>query len=261
MLTTEVIASILMPFVGTCLGACCVFFMKKDFSSLLQRILLGFAAGVMVAASIWSLIIPALEYTSDMGKLSFVPVVIGIWLGILFLLLLDKIIPHIHIKNNETEGIKSNLPRYAKMMLAVALHNLPEGVAVGVVIAGGISKDTGLTIAGALTLALGIAIQNFPEGAIISMPLRTEGVSKGKAFLLGTLSGLVEPLAAIVAILAANLIAPMLPWMLGFAAGAMIYVVVEEIIPEMSAGEHSNVGTIAFAVGFTLMIVLDVTLG
>lgn len=260
-MTTEVIASILMPFVGTCFGACCVFFMKKDFSSLLQRILLGFAAGVMVAASIWSLIIPALEYSNDMGRLSFLPVVVGVWLGIVFLLLLDKLIPHLHVHTDSAEGVKSNLPRSAMMMLAVALHNLPEGVAVGVVIAGGMSHNTTVSIAGAMTLALGIAIQNFPEGAIISMPLRGEGLSKGKAFAWGVLSGLVEPLAAIITILMAGFIAPMLPWMLGFAAGAMLYVVVEELIPEMAVGEHSNIGTIAFSMGFTLMIILDVTLG
>ena len=261
MLTTEVISSILMPFVGTCLGACCVFFMKKDFSQTLQRILLGFAGGVMVAASVWSLVIPALEYSTDMGKLSFIPAVVGIWLGIMFLLLLDKIIPHLHMNSDEAEGVKSNLPKSAMLMLAVALHNLPEGVAVGVVIAGGMADNTGLSLAGAMTLALGIAIQNFPEGAIISMPLRGEGLSKGKAFLWGVLSGLVEPLAAICAILLAGFVSPLLPWMLGFAAGAMLYVVVEELIPEMSAGEHSNIGTIAFAAGFTLMIVLDVALG
>lgn len=261
MLTTEVISSILMPFVGTCLGACCVFFMKKDFSPTLQRILLGFAGGVMVAASVWSLVIPALEYSTDMGKLSFIPAVVGIWLGIMFLLLLDKIIPHLHMNSDEAEGVKSNLPKSAMLMLAVALHNLPEGVAVGVVIAGGMADNTGLSLAGAMTLALGIAIQNFPEGAIISMPLRGEGLSKGKAFLWGVLSGLVEPLAAICAILLAGFVSPLLPWMLGFAAGAMLYVVVEELIPEMSAGEHSNIGTIAFAAGFTLMIVLDVALG
>lgn len=261
MLTTEVISSILMPFVGTCLGACCVFFMKKDFSQTLQRILLGFAGGVMVAASVWSLVIPALEYSTDMGKLSFVPAVVGIWLGIMFLLLLDKIIPHLHMNSDEAEGVKSNLPKSAMLMLAVALHNLPEGVAVGVVIAGGMADNTGLSLAGAMTLALGIAIQNFPEGAIISMPLRGEGLSKGKAFLWGVLSGLVEPLAAICAILLAGFVSPLLPWMLGFAAGAMLYVVVEELIPEISAGEHSNIGTIAFAAGFTLMIVLDVALG
>lgn len=261
MLTTEVISSILMPFVGTCLGACCVFFMKKDFSQTLQRILLGFAGGVMVAASVWSLVIPALEYSTDMGKWSFVPAVVGIWLGIMFLLLLDKIIPHLHMNSDEAEGVKTNLPKSAMLMLAVALHNLPEGVAVGVVIAGGMADNTGLSLAGAMTLALGIAIQNFPEGAIISMPLRGEGLSKGKAFLWGVLSGLVEPLAAICAILLAGFVSPLLPWMLGFAAGAMLYVVVEELIPEMSAGEHSNIGTIAFAAGFTLMIVLDVALG
>lgn len=260
-MTTEVISSILMPFVGTSLGACCVFFMKKDFSPTLQRILLGFAGGVMVAASVWSLVIPALEYSTDMGKLSFIPAVVGIWLGIMFLLLLDKIIPHLHMNSDEAEGVKSNLPKSAMLMLAVALHNLPEGVAVGVVIAGGMADNTGLSLAGAMTLALGIAIQNFPEGAIISMPLRGEGLSKGKAFLWGVLSGLVEPLAAICAILLAGFVSPLLPWMLGFAAGAMLYVVVEELIPEMSAGEHSNIGTIAFAAGFTLMIVLDVALG
>ena len=260
-MTLEVISSILMPFIGTTLGACCVFLMKKEFHISLQRVLLGFAAGVMVAASVWSLIIPALEYSNDMGRLSFVPAVVGVWIGILFLLLLDKLIPHLHMNSDNSEGLKSNLSRSVMMMLAVALHNLPEGVAVGVVIAGGMNANSGLSLAGAMTLALGIAIQNFPEGAIISMPLRGEGMSKGKAFVWGMLSGLIEPLAAIGTILISSLIAPMLPWMLGFAAGAMLYVVVEELVPAISEGEHSNLGTIAFAVGFTLMIVLDVTLG
>ena len=260
-MTLEVISSILMPFIGTTLGACCVFLMKKEFHISLQRVLLGFAAGVMVAASVWSLIIPALEYSNDMGRLSFVPAVVGVWIGILFLLLLDKLIPHLHMNSDNSEGLKSNLSRSVMMMLAVALHNLPEGVAVGVVIAGGMNANSGLSLAGAMTLALGIAIQNFPEGAIISMPLRGEGMSKGKAFVWGMLSGLIEPLAAIGTILISSLIVPMLPWMLGFAAGAMLYVVVEELVPAISEGEHSNLGTIAFAVGFTLMIVLDVTLG
>jgi len=260
-MTFEIVSGILLPFIGTTLGAACVFLLKNGFRPTVQRGLMGFAAGVMVAASIWSLIIPALDYSADMGKLSFVPAVGGFWIGVLFLLLLDHVIPHMHVNSKEAEGVKSNLSRTAMLMLAVTLHNLPEGMAVGVVIAGWMSGEAELSLAAALTLALGIAIQNFPEGAIISMPLCSEGISKKRAFAYGALSGIVEPLGSVLTILAASLFMPLLPWFLGFAAGAMIYVVVEELIPEMSVGEHSNVGTVFFAVGFSLMMILDVALG
>mgnify|MGYP002596707306 FL=1 len=252
---------ILIPFLGTSLGAACVFFMKHDMSERLSRILTGFAAGVMVAASIWSLLIPAMEQSEEMGKFAFVPAVAGFWGGILFLLLLDHIIPHLHRYSVSTEGPKSRLQRTTMMVLAVTLHNIPEGMAVGVVYAGYLAGNAKITVAAAMALSIGIAIQNFPEGAIISMPLRSEGMGKTKAFIGGVLSGIVEPIGAVITILAAGLIVPALPYLLSFAAGAMLYVVVEELIPEMSAGEHSNIGTIFFAVGFTLMMILDVALG
>lgn len=252
---------ILIPFLGTSLGAACVFFMKHDMSERLSRILTGFAAGVMVAASIWSLLIPAMEQSEEMGKFAFVPAVAGFWGGILFLLLLDHIIPHLHRYSVSAEGPKSRLQRTTMMVLAVTLHNIPEGMAVGVVYAGYLAGNAKITVAAAMALSIGIAIQNFPEGAIISMPLRSEGMGKTKAFIGGVLSGIVEPIGAVITILAAGLIVPALPYLLSFAAGAMLYVVVEELIPEMSAGEHSNIGTIFFAVGFTLMMILDVALG
>ena len=252
---------ILIPFLGTSLGAACVFFMKHDMSERLSRILTGFAAGVMVAASIWSLLIPAMDQSEEMGKFAFIPAAAGFWGGILFLLLLDHIIPHLHRYSVSAEGPKSRLQRTTMMVLAVTLHNIPEGMAVGAVYAGWLYGDSGITLAGALALSLGIAIQNFPEGAIISMPLKAEGFSKSRSFLYGTLSGAVEPIGALLTILLAGILVPVLPYALSFAAGAMIYVVVEELIPEMSAGKHSNVGTILFAVGFTLMMVLDVALG
>ena len=238
-----------------------VFFMRNNLSELVQRALTGFAAGVMVAASIWSLLLPAMEQASDMERWSFVPAVAGFWLGILFLLGLDRLIPHLHRGSSEAEGVKSGLGKTTMLTLAVALHNIPEGMAVGAVYAGWLYGDSGITLAGALALSLGIAIQNFPEGAIISMPLKAEGLSNPCSFLYGTLSGAVEPVGAILTILLAGILVPVLPYALSFAAGAMIYVVVEELIPEMSAGRHSNVGTILFAVGFTLMMVLDVALG
>lgn len=257
----SVFYGILIPFLGTSFGAACVFFMKKEMGDRLQRMLTGFAAGVMVAASIWSLLIPAMEQVSDMGKLAFVPAVAGFWLGILFLLLLDHIIPHLHRNSQRAEGPKSQLKRTTMLVLAVTLHNIPEGMAVGVVYAGYLAGSTQISAAAAMALSLGIAIQNFPEGAIISMPLRAEGTGKPKAFLGGVLSGIVEPIGAILTILAAGLIVPALPYLLSFAAGAMLYVVVEELIPEMSQGEHSDVGTIFFAVGFSVMMMLDVALG
>ena len=252
---------ILIPFLGTSLGAACVFFMRKALSENIQRALTGFAAGVMVAASIWSLLIPAIEQSSSMGSWSFVPAAAGFWAGVVFLLALDHIIPHLHRNSKQTEGPRSRLGRTTMMVLAVTLHNIPEGMAVGVVYAGYLSGNAQITAAGALALSLGIAIQNFPEGAIISMPLRAEGEGKGRAFLGGVLSGVVEPLGAVLTILAARHIVPALPYLLSFAAGAMLYVVVEELIPEMSQGKHSNLGTVFFAVGFSVMMILDIALG
>ena len=252
----------MIPFLGTTLGASCVFFMKKSLGDLVQRSLAGFAAGVMVAASIWSLLIPAIEQSENMGKLSFLPAFIGFWSGVLFLLLLDRLIPHLHVGSEQAEGPKSKLGRTTMMVLAVTLHNIPEGMAVGVMYAGFLAGNTPqITAASALVLSLGIAIQNFPEGAIISMPLRAEGERKGRAFLGGVLSGVVEPIGAVLTILAAQLVIPALPYLLSFAAGAMLYVVVEELIPEMSQGRHSNLGTVFFAVGFSVMMMLDVALG
>ena len=252
---------ILIPFLGTSLGAGCVFFLKNSLRDGIQRALTGFAAGVMVAASIWSLLIPAMEQAADLGRLAFFPAAMGFWLGILFLLLLDHLIPHLHQNSLQAEGPKSQLQRTTMMVLAVTLHNIPEGMAVGVVYAGYLAGTAQITAAGALALSLGIAIQNFPEGAIISMPLRAEGMKKGRAFWGGVLSGIVEPIGAVLTILAAGIVVPALPCLLSFAAGAMLYVVVEELIPEMSQGQHSNVGTIFFAVGFSVMMVLDVALG
>ena len=252
---------ILIPFLGTALGAACVFFMKSSLSDLVQRSLTGFAAGVMVAASIWSLLIPAIEQSAQWGKLAFLPATVGFWFGVLFLLLLDHVIPHLHRNSAQSEGPKSKLQRTTMMVLAVTLHNIPEGMAVGVVYAGYLSGSAQITAAGAMALSLGIAIQNFPEGAIISMPLRAEGMKKPRAFLGGLLSGLVEPIGAVLTILAASFIVPALPYLLSFAAGAMLYVVVEELIPEMSQGKHSNIGTVLFAVGFSVMMALDTALG
>ena len=252
---------ILIPFLGTSLGAGCVFFLKNSLRDRIQRALTGFAAGVMVAASVWSLLIPAMEQAADLDRLAFFPAAVGFWLGILFLLLLDHLIPHLHQNSLQAEGPKSQLQRTTMMVLAVTLHNIPEGMAVGVVYAGYLAGTAQITAAGALALSLGIAIQNFPEGAIISMPLRAEGMKKGRAFWGGVLSGIVEPIGAVLTILAAGIVVPALPYLLSFAAGAMLYVVVEELIPEMSQGQHSNVGTVFFAVGFSVMMVLDVALG
>ncbi len=259
-----VLLGLLIPFIGTAAGAACVFFLKKDLKSGVQRALTGFAAGVMVAASIWSLIVPAIEQSADRGRWAFLPAFIGLWLGVLFLLLLDHIIPHLHRsidQADQIEGPKSSLDRMIMMVLAVTLHNIPEGMAVGVVYAGLISSSANITAGGALALALGIAIQNFPEGAIISMPLFSEGKSKPKSFLLGVLSGAVEPIFGAITVMIASLVIPAMPYLLSFAAGAMLYVVVEELIPEMSAGKHSNIGVVFFAVGFSLMMALDVALG
>ena len=257
----SVFYGILIPFLGTSFGAACVFFMKKEMGDRLQRMLTGFAAGVMVAASIWSLLIPAIEQSKDMGVFSFFPAFVGFWIGVLFLLLLDHLIPHLHVGSDEAEGPKSKLNKTTMMVLAVTLHNIPEGMAVGVMYAGFVAGNVQITAASALALSLGIAIQNFPEGAIISMPLRAEGENKKRAFLGGVLSGVVEPVGAILTMITAQFIIPVLPYLLSFAAGAMLYVVVEELIPEMSQGEHSNIGTVFFAVGFSLMMVLDVALG
>ncbi|MEE1399548.1 MAG: ZIP family metal transporter [Bulleidia sp.] len=257
----EVFLGILIPFAGTTLGAACVFFMKNTLGVSVHRSLCGFAAGVMVAASIWSLLIPSIEQSEHLGIFSFLPAFVGFWTGVLFLLALDNLIPHLHVGSNEAEGIKSKLNRTTMMVLAVTLHNIPEGMAVGVMYAGFLAGNTQITAASALALSIGIAIQNFPEGAIISMPLKDEGVSKGKAFLGGVLSGVVEPIGAVLTILISQRIIPLLPYLLSFAAGAMLYVVVEELIPEMSQGKHSNIGAVFFAVGFSLMMVLDVALG
>ena len=249
------------PFLGNNIGRGLRVLYEKIPWDLVQRSLAGFAAGVMVAASIWSLLIPAIEQSEGTGKLSFLPAFIGFWVGVLFLLLLDHLIPHLHVGSNQAEGPKSRLGRSTMMVLAVTLHNIPEGMAVGVVYAGFLAGNAQITAASALVLSLGIAIQNFPEGAIISMPLRAEGESKDKTFLGGVLSGVVEPIGAVLTLLAAQLVIPALPYFLSFAAGAMLYVVVEELIPEMSQGKHSNIGTIFFAAGFSVMMTLDVALG
>lgn len=258
---TQCLPGILIPFAGTTLGSTCVFFMKKTLHEGVQRALTGFAAGVMVAASIWSLLIPAMEQSKGLGRLAFIPATVGFWLGIGFLLLLDMAVPHLHQGADTPEGPHSGFSRTTMLVLAVTLHNIPEGMAVGVMYAGFLAGSTQITAASALALSIGIAIQNFPEGAIISMPLRAEGQKKGRAFLGGVLSGIVEPAGAVLTILAAQFIIPALPYLLSFAAGAMLYVVVEELIPELSQGAHSNLGTVFFAVGFSVMMVLDVALG
>ncbi len=260
-MNAEIVKGLLIPFLGTSLGAACVFFMKDALNTEVQRALTGFAAGVMVAASVWSLLIPAIEQSDAMGKLAFIPAAVGLAVGMGFLLLLDHVIPHLHLNSEQAEGPESSLKRTTMMVLAVTLHNIPEGMAVGVVYAGWVNGHGEITLAGALALSLGIAIQNFPEGAVISMPLRAEGVKKPKAFVYGVLSGIVEPIGAVLTILLTQFIIPILPYLLSFAAGAMLYVVVEELIPEMSEGEHSNIGTIFFGVGFILMMILDVALG
>ena len=261
-MTIEILSAVFLPFVGTVIGSAFVFFLKGQMSVPLQRSLTGFASGVMVAASGWSLIIPAMEQSEHMGKLSFIPAFVGVWAGFLFLLALDHLIPHMHMNSQCPEGVCCNsLGKSTMMVLAVALHNLPEGMAVGVVVAGWMAGNESISPAGAIALSLGIALQNLPEGAIISMPLKSNGMKRGKAFGYGVASGIIEPIGAIGTILLANLVVPVLPYLLAFAAGAMLYVVVEELIPEMSEGEHSNIGTIFFAVGFSLMMVLDVALG
>ena len=257
----ETLSAVFLPFLGTMLGSACVFFLKGKMNQNLQRSLTGFAAGVMVAASVWSLIIPAMEQSAHLGKLAFFPAFAGVWGGFLFLLLLDHLIPHLHLNSQCPEGTQCSLGKSTMMVLAVALHNLPEGMAVGVVAAGWLAGNESISAAAALALSLGIALQNLPEGAIISMPLKSGGMRRGKAFGYGVLSGAIEPVGAIVTILLANLVVPLLPYLLSFSAGAMLYVVVEELIPEMSEGEHSNIGTIMFMTGFSLMMILDVALG
>jgi ZIP family zinc transporter len=245
---------------GTVLGSATVFLMKNKINKKIEKLLLGFASGVMIAASVWSLLIPAIEMANEQGIISWIPASVGFLSGILFLLMLDSVVPHLHIDTDESEGPKTKLKKTTMLVLAVTLHNIPEGMAVGVVFAGAILGNTGITIAGAFALALGIAIQNFPEGAIISMPLKSEGISKGKAFFYGVISGIVEPIAAISTILLTSIVVPILPYLLSFAAGAMIYVVVEELIPASQEGKHSNIATIGVAIGFVIMMVLDVTL-
>ena len=254
-------SAVLLPFVGTVLGSAGVFFLKGQMNRTLQRSLTGFAAGVMVAASVWSLIIPAIDQSAHLGSFAFFPAFVGVWLGFLFLLGLDHLIPHLHLGSDCPEGTPCGLGKSTMLVLAVALHNLPEGMAVGVVIAGWLTGQDNISFPAVLALSLGIALQNLPEGAIISMPLRSGGMARRRAFSYGAISGIVEPLGAVLTILLANLLVPILPYLLAFSAGAMLYVVVEELIPEMSQGEHSNIGTIFFAAGFSLMMVLDVALG
>mgnify|MGYP000857803944 FL=1 len=258
----QLAVGLLLPFLGTALGAACVFFLKDELNRLVQKGLLGFASGVMVAASVWSLLIPAIEMAEPaMGRFSFVPAAVGFVCGIFFLLGMDRLIPHLHLNANKPEGMPGQWKKTTMLVLAVTLHNIPEGMAVGVVFAGLLTGSAGITLAGAMALSFGIAIQNFPEGAIISLPLKSEGGSRKKSFFYGVASGIVEPIAAAVTILLTGIITPMLPYLLAFAAGAMIYVVVEELLPEASEGEHSNVGTLGFAAGFLIMMILDVALG
>ena len=252
---------LLIPFLGTSLGSAMVFLMKNKMNRKVEKILLGFASGVMIAASVWSLLIPSINMTEEQGKVAWIPAAVGFMLGIIFLLVLDSLIPHLHLDSEKPEGLKAKLKKTTMMVFAVTLHNIPEGMAVGVAFAGALAEDIGITMSAAIALAIGIAIQNFPEGAIISMPLKSEGMSKTKAFVYGTLSGAVEPVAAFITILLTSLVVQILPYLLSFAAGAMIYVVVEELIPESQSGEHSNIGTIGVAIGFVLMMILDVALG
>ena len=257
----NIVIGLLIPFIGTTMGAGTVFLMKDKINNKIEKLLLGFASGVMIAASVWSLLIPSIDMTESQGGIAWVPASVGFILGILFLLLLDSLIPHLHLNSKKPEGIKSKLQKTTMMVLAVTLHNIPEGMAVGVTFAGALMENSIITMTGAFALAVGIAIQNFPEGAIISMPLKSEGMSKSKSFLCGMLSGIVEPIGAVITILLTNIVTTVLPYFLSFAAGAMIYVVVEELIPESQSGEHSNIGTIGVAIGFVIMMILDVALG
>ena len=255
------IIGILIPFIGTTLGSALVYLMKNEINKKIEKLLLGFASGVMIAASIWSLLLPAIEQEETLNHIAWIAPSIGFLLGMGFLLAIDTITPHLHLNSEKPEGIKTKLKKTTMLMLAVTIHNIPEGMAVGIVFAGLISGNTNITYAGALALSIGIAIQNFPEGAIISMPLKSEGTGKLKAFWYGTLSGIVEPIGALITLLLTNILVKILPVLLAFAAGAMIYVVVEELIPESQANEHSNLGTIGVALGFTLMMILDIALG
>lgn len=257
----QLFTGLMIPFLGTTLGAAMVFFMKKEMHRGVEKFLLGFASGVMIAASVWSLLIPAIDMSEEQGQIAWLPSTVGFLGGMAFLLLLDSLIPHLHLESTEPEGVESSLKKTTMLVLAVTLHNIPEGMSVGVTFAGALIGDAGITMAGAFALAIGIAIQNFPEGAIISMPLRSEGVSRIRAFVYGALSGIVEPIGAFITILLAEQIVSALPIFLAFAAGAMIYVVVEELIPEAQAGEHSNIGTVGVAIGFVIMMILDVALG
>lgn len=257
----EIFWGLILPFLGTSLGAACVFLVKKELKAEIQKAFLGFASGVMVAASVWSLLIPAMEMSEGMGRFAFFPAAVGFAAGIAFLLAMDKVVPHLHLGCEENEGPKCSLKKTTMLVLAVTLHNIPEGLSAGAVFAGVISGNETVTLAGAFALSIGIAIQNFPEGAIISMPLRGAGISRIRAFAYGSLSGIVEPVAGVVTLLLASYVDPVLPYLLAFAAGAMIYVVVEELIPEASEGEHSNLATITFALGFLIMMILDVALG
>ena len=259
-MSQEFIIILLIPFLGTMLGSAFVFFMRKEMPTRLQKLLLGFSSGVMVAASVWSLLMPSMELNEGMGKMAIVPTTVGFLIGMGFLLLLDLMTPHLHFDSKNPEGPKSHLSKTAMLTLAVTLHNLPEGMAVGVVLAGAMQGGVGISEVAAATLALGIAIQNVPEGAIISMPMRAAGNSKWRSFMIGTLSGAVEPIGAILVILLSSILIPLVPYTLAFAAGAMLYVVIEELIPEASTEPHSNLSTIGFAFGFALMMVLDVVL-
>ena len=257
----ELFWGIMIPFIGTTAGAACAFFLRNELDPRVQKALLGFAAGVMVAASVWSLLIPAMDMAEGLGRLAFLPAVVGLLLGMAFLLLMDRLVPHLHLDSQVSEGLPASLKKTTMLVLAVTLHNIPEGMAVGVVLAGAVMGESEVSLAGALALSVGIAIQNFPEGAIISLPLRSAGETRKKAFFHGTLSGAVEPAAAVLTILLAEQIKPVLPYLLAFAAGAMLYVVVEELVPESAEGEHSNIGTIGFAIGFAVMMMLDAALG
>lgn len=257
----QLAGGLLIPFLGTTLGSAMVFFMRREMNQKLEKFLLGFASGVMIAASVWSLLIPSIDMAAQQGKVAWVPPALGFLAGMLFLLGIDSVMPHLHLDSIKPEGLHSRLKKTTMLVMAVTLHNIPEGMAVGVTFAGAMIGDSGITMAGAFALAVGIAIQNFPEGAIISMPLRSEGVSRRRAFVYGTLSGIVEPVGAFLTILLTRLVVPVLPYFLSFAAGAMIYVVVEELVPESQMGEHSNIGTIGVALGFVVMMILDVALG
>lgn len=260
-MSSEIIYGLLLPFMGTALGAAMVFFLRGEMPSWVQKLLLGFASGVMIAASVWSLLIPSIDMAAEMGQTEWMPAVLGFLAGMFSLLLFDSVVPHVHLDSSEPEGVKSGLGRSSMLVMAVTLHNIPEGMAVGVVLAGAMTESAGITLAGALALSIGIAIQNFPEGAIVSMPLKESLRSRWKAFAYGAGSGIVEPLAGLITILMIDWVQPILPYFLSFSAGAMIYVVVEELIPESQNGSHSNVATIGVALGFALMMLLDVALG